>query len=254
MLVETGEVVAFNGKQQFPMQSVYKLPIAMAVLHEVDNGRLTLDQQVKVRPDDLVPQGLRSPVRDKHPKGVELSVRELLEFMMVDSDGSACDVFLKLLGGPDQVTRYLRELHVEGIVVATSEKEMAQNEEVQYRNWSTPEAMAGLLKMLHEGRGVSTGSRELLLEFMGNTWTFPGRIKGSLPAGTVVAHKTGSSGTQNGLTRATNDVGLIDLPDGNHLAIAVFVSDTRVDEKTRDAVIAKIARAAWDCWTTANHE
>ena len=83
---------------------------------------------------------------------------------------------------------------------------------------------------------------------MRKTWTFPGRIKGLLPARTLVAHKTGSSGTRDGLTRATNDVGLINLPDGNHLAVAVFVSDTQADDATRDAVIAKVARAAWDCW------
>jgi len=249
MLVERGEVVALNGKQQLPMQSVYKLPIAMAILHQVDNEIMKLDQKVKVGPDDLVPQALRSPLRDKHPRGVELSVRELLRFMMVDSDGTACDVFLKLIGGPEQVTKYLRNLGVEGIVVATSEKEMAQSEDVQYRNWSTPDAMVRLLKTLQEGRGVSASSRELLLEFMRNTWTFPGRIKGLVPAGSVVAHKTGSSGTKNGLTRATNDVGLITLPNGEHLAVAVFVSDTRADDATREAVIAKIARAAWDCWT-----
>lgn len=249
MLVETGELVVINGKQQFPMQSVYKFPIGMVVLDQVDKGTLKLDQKVKVTAEDLAPQGLRSPLRDKFPRGVELSVRELLHFMLVDSDGSACDVLLKLIGGPDPATKYLRNLGVEGIVVATSEKEMAVNDEVQYRNWSTPEAMVGLLQMLQNGQGLSQASRELLLDFMTKTQTFPGRIKGRLPAGTSVAHKTGSSGTKDGLTRATNDVGLITLPNGNHLAMAVFVSDTKADAATRDAVIAKITRASWDCWT-----
>lgn len=249
MLVETGGTVALNGKQQFPMQSVYKLAIAMAGLRQVDNGVLKLDQKVRVRPDDFAPEAVNSPLRDKHSRGVELSVLELLQLMIVDSDGTASDVVLKLTGGPDQVTKYLRELGVEGTVVATSEKEMAQSDDVQYRNWSTPDSMVKLLQMLHQGRGLSAASRELLLEFMTKTGTFPGRIKGLLPAGTVVAHKTGSSGTKNGLSRATNDVGLINLPNGNHLAVAVFVSDTKADDATREAVIAKIARAVWDCWT-----
>ena len=252
MLVETGEIVALNGKHQFPMQSVYKLPIAMAVLHRVDEGSLKLEQKVKVETGDLIPKVHRSPLRDKFPNGVELSLRELLQYMMVDSDGTACDVLLKLLGGPEEATKYLRNLGVEGIVVATTEKAMAESDDVQYRNWSTPEAMVGLLKMLQEELGVSAKSRELLLEFMIKTPTFPGRMKGMLPAGTVVAHKTGSSGTKNGLSRATNDVGLVTLPDGRHIAVAVFVSDTKVDEATRDAVIAKITRAAWDCWTATS--
>jgi beta-lactamase class A len=65
-----------------------------------------------------------------------------------------------------------------------------------------------------------------------------------LPAGTVVAHKTGSSGTHDGVTAATNDIGLITLPDGRKLAVAVFVTDARADSATRDKVIAQIAAAA----------
>lgn len=127
---------------------------------------------------------------------------------------------------------------------------MARGEQVQYRNWATPDAMVGLLRVLQEGKGLSAGlsasSRRLLLGLMTASKTGPGRIKGLLPEGTVVAHKTGSSGTVHGLTRATNDVGLVTLPDGKHLAVVVFVSDTKAGEATRDAVIAKIARAAWN--------
>ena len=82
-----------------------------------------------------------------------------------------------------------------------------------------------------------------------NSPTGPGRLKGELPKGTEVAHKTGSSGTRKGLTRATNDVGIIKLRDERHLAIAVLISDTKADEKSRDEVIAKVARAAYDCWS-----
>jgi len=132
------------------------------------------------------------------------------------------------------------------IVVATTEAAMARGEQVQYRNWATPDAMVGLLRVLQEGKGLSASSRRLLLGLMTASKTGPGRIKGLLPEGTVVAHKTGSSGTVHGLTRATNDVGLVTLPDGKHLAVVVFVSDTKAGEATRDAVIAKIARAAWN--------
>ncbi len=74
-------------------------------------------------------------------------------------------------------------------------------------------------------------------------------MKGLLPEGTIVAHKTGTSGTRKGITAATNDIGIITLPNKRHLAIAVFVSDSPADEATRERVIAKIARAAWDKWS-----
>lgn len=241
-----GSIVALHGEQQFPMQSVYKLPIAMAVLRQVDLGKLSLDQRVKIGPRDMVPPSRGSAIRDKYPNGTEMMVSELLGAMMGVSDGTASDILLKLAGGPERVTAYVRGLGGRGIVVATTEAAMARGEQVQYRNWATPDAMVGLLRVLQEGKGLSASSRRLLLGLMTASKTGPGRIKGLLPEGTVVAHKTGSSGTVHGLTRATNDVGLVTLPDGKHLAVVVFVSDTKAGEATRDAVIAKIARAAWN--------
>ena len=87
---------------------------------------------------------------------------------------------------------------------------------------------------------------QLLLGWLKDTPTGPHRIKEELPAGTIVMHKTGLSGSANGLTYATNDIGLITLPDGRRLAIAVFVTDSKADDPTRDAVIARIAKAAYD--------
>ncbi|HYY41727.1 MAG TPA: serine hydrolase, partial [Pyrinomonadaceae bacterium] len=70
VLLETGAAVDFHGDEQFPMQSVYKLPIGMALLQQVDAGTLKLDQQVRVRVADLVPMSAHSPLRDKYPRGV----------------------------------------------------------------------------------------------------------------------------------------------------------------------------------------
>jgi beta-lactamase class A len=81
---------------------------------------------------------------------------------------------------------------------------------------------------------------------MSESNTGPKRLKGLLPAGTIVSYKTGSSWTENGITAATNDIGIVTLPNRRHLAIAVFVSDSTSDQATREAVIAKVARAIWD--------
>lgn len=149
-------------------------------------------------------------------------------------------------GGTQRVQRYLRGLGVDGVRVETTEKTMGLDEGAQYRNWATPRAMVGLLRAFEEGRGLSAGSRALLVEMMVQTPTGPKRLRGRLPAGTVVAHKTGTSGTHEGFTAATNDVGLITLPDGRHLAVAVFVSDSKARTDVREGVIADIARVAWE--------
>jgi beta-lactamase class A len=199
----------------------------MAILSQVDAGALKLDLQVRVAKADLVPPSLHSPIRDQHPEGADLSVRELLRFNIVESDGTASDVLLRLAGGPERVTSYLRGLGADGVTVATSEAEMSRGQKVQYRNWATPRSMLELLRVFHRGAGLSPASRGLLLRLMQESVPGAQRIKGLLPQGTLVAHKTGTSGTVNGMTAATNDVGIVTLPNGRHMAVVVFVSDAR---------------------------
>jgi len=249
LVLETGETVSLNPHDHFPMQSVYKLPISMAVMKQVDTGKLKLDQKVRVTKDDFVSRGQHSPIRDQNPNGVELSINELLRFAISESDGTASDVLMKLAGGTEAVQAYLTELKITEMLVLNTEKELGQDETPQYRNWASPEAAVALLRALHERRGLSKTSQALLLKLLTESTPGAKRLKGLLPAGTLVAHKTGTSGTENGITAATNDIGIITLPNGHHLAIAVFVSDSAADEATREGVIAKVARAVWDKWS-----
>jgi beta-lactamase class A len=246
-VLETGESVSLNGDQRFPMQSVYKFPIAMAVLAQVDQGKLKLDQKIRVEASDIVQD---SRILDKNSQGKEFSLAKLLQYMVSESDNTACDALLRLIGEPQRVTEYLRKLGVNDVVVANTENEIqfGRDPALQYRNYATPDAAVHLLRAFHEERGLSESSQALLRQWMTETPTGLKRIKGLLPAGTVVAHKTGTSRTVDGVTAATNDVGLVTLPNGRHLAIAVFVSDSQADDATREEVIANVAKAAWDEW------
>jgi beta-lactamase class A len=249
VVLETGDTVSLNLHDHFPMQSVYKLPIGMAVMKQVDAGKITLDQKVSVTKRDFVRIGQYSPIRDNNPNGVELSVGELLRFAISESDGTASDVLMKLLGGPQVVQAYLSELKITELIVLNTEKELGQDWQAQYRNWASPEAAVALLRALYERRGLSETAHDLLLKLLTESTPGAKRLKGLLPAGTVIAHKTGTSGTQNGISAATNDIGVITLPNGRHLAIAVFVSDSPANEVTREGVIARIAKAVWDQWS-----
>jgi beta-lactamase class A len=247
MLLETGETVAtLNRQDHFPMQSVYKLPIGMAVMKQIDAGKLNLEQKVAVTKSDFVRAGQNSPIRDRNPNGAEITVNELIRFAIAESDGTASDVLMKLAGGPQGVQAYLNDLSVSDLIVLNSEKEIGQDWQVQYRNFSTPDAAVALLRALHEKRGLSESSQALILKYLVESTPGAKRLKGLLPAGTIVAHKTGTSGAQKGITAATNDIGIITLPNGKHLAIAVFVSDSPADEATRESVIAKISKAIAD--------
>jgi beta-lactamase class A len=247
-VLETGESVSLNADGHFPMQSVYKFPIGMAVLQQVDAGKLKLEQKVRVEKSDFVSPGQGSPLRDRHPNGIEIDVSELIRLAVSESDGTASDVLLGLIGGPGQADKYLKELGIDEIVIANTEKEFAQNWQTQYLNWASPNGAVALLRALHEGRGISEQHRALLLKFMAESKPGAKRLKGLLPAGTVVAHKTGTSGSRDGVTAATNDIGIVTLSTGKHLAVAVFVADSPADEKMREEVIAGIAKALWDKW------
>lgn len=248
-VLETGESVALNPNEHFPMQSVYKLPIGMAVLALVDAKKLTLEQRVRIEKSEYVRLGQHSPIRDKNPSGAELSVSEILRLAVSESDGTASDVLLRL-AGVEFVTKYLSDIGVNELIVADSEKSIGKDWETQYRNWASPRGAVQLLRSLHERRGVSEQSQQLLLKLMTETPTGPKRLKGLLPQTAVVAHKTGTSGTNaDGVAAATNDIGIITLPNGRHVAVAVFVSDSRADLATRESVIAQIAKAIWDKWS-----
>ncbi|HZE72110.1 MAG TPA: class A beta-lactamase, subclass A2 [Pyrinomonadaceae bacterium] len=250
VVLETGESVSLNPHDHFPMQSVYKLPIGMAVLQQVDAGRIKLEQKVSVAKSDFVRAGQHSPIRDKNPNGAEPSVDELLRFAIAESDGTASDVLMKLAGGSGAIQAYLTRLRINEMIVENTEKEIGQDWQTQYRNWASPEAAVSLLRALQERQGLSEASQALLLRLLTESIPGPKRLKGLLPAGTAVAHKTGTSGSQKGITAATNDIGIITLPNGRHLAIAVFVADSAANESTREGVIAGIARAVWDSVTS----
>lgn len=246
LVLETEEIlVSFHGGDHFPMQSVYKFPIAMAILNEVDQGRLQLNQKIKVLPSEIIPRGV-SPIREKYPQGAVLTLSELLRLNIVDSDGTACDVLLRIMGGTIKVQRYLNNLGIIGINIATTEMVQVSDDWIQYQNWSTPDAMTQLLYLFYSKKVLSEPSRLLLLKWMEESIPGAKRLKGALPKNAIVAHKPGTSGTNDGLTRATNDVGIITLSNGNHLAISVFVADTYASREEREGLIATIAKMAWD--------
>jgi beta-lactamase class A len=255
--IENGDTLNYNGNTRMVMHSVMKFPIALSVLHLVDSGVFKLDQVIKVKKKDLSETAV-SPLREKYPKGGDVPLSELLTYMIANSDNDACDILLGMLtglnytgsvdqSGTDQVNQYLHSIKVKGINLGASEQEMAKSWPIQYTNWCKPVDMVKLLEMFYSGKILKPGSRDFLYKIMTQTTRGTNRIRALLPPGTVVADKTGSSGTNDaGLSPATNDVGIITLPNSKHIAIAIFVCNSMADEATRESVIAKIAKAVYD--------
>ena len=247
--VETEQAAYIGRDGHYPMQSVYKLPIAMTVLKMIDAGKVHLDQEITITPDDFVRVGFYSPIRSNNPNGTILPVGDILRRSVSESDGTASDVLLDLAGGPPQVMSYLKSIGISNLIVADSEKGISKDWVTQYRNWATPEASVNLLRAIHERRaGLSEQTTRLLLNLMTETETGGRRLRRGLPDGASIAHKTGTGGTEGGITGATNDIGIITLPDGRHILIAVYVSDSTANGGVREKVIADAARAVIAKW------
>ncbi|HEY2943749.1 MAG TPA: class A beta-lactamase [Vicinamibacteria bacterium] len=274
--LQTGRRVALRGGERFPMASSYKVPIAVELLRRVDAGELSLDQMVTVGPGDLHPgSGTLSELFNK--PGVSLSIRNLLELMLLISDNSATDMLLARAGGGAAVTARMRALGIDGIDVSrptvdliadrgglkapppigeqspeawgrlfqavpeAEKKAAAEAFDKDPRDTATPDAMVDLLARIQGKSLHKPETAELLLDIMRRCQTGEARLKGFLPEATVIAHKTGTIGG------STNDVGIVTLPQGaGQVAIAVFVKSSTKPIPERERVIAQIARAVHD--------
>ncbi|MBI3402430.1 MAG: class A beta-lactamase [Acidobacteria bacterium] len=264
MLVETGERASLRGDERFPMQSVFKLPVALHVLHEADAGRVQLSREITLTKADLRGAGGIDPIAARWPDGVTLSVEELLRRMVSNSDNTAVDALMAASGGPAAVTHRLIDLGIRAIRVDRGERELGLDLSgptpakqraafARYahdlRDTAAPDAAVDLLaKIARNEDQLTPASHDRLLKWMIETETPASRVKGQLPAGTVVAHKTGTGPDVAGINSVTNDIGLITLPNGRHVAVAVFVATSSKPLAVREATIAQIARAAYDYW------
>jgi beta-lactamase class A len=228
-----------------PMQSTFKFPLALAVLHQVELGKLQLDQPVHFLKSDR--SATLSPLQDEFPEAdVDVPLRKIIKLTVETSDNTAADIQLRLIGGPAVLQQYLDSLGLSAIHQQDSEHTMHGDQKLQYRDYAEPAAMVALLRLFADYSPLNPAYTALLNGWMLEATTGPNRIKGLLPAGTPVAHKTGSSGVEWGMIPATNDVGLITLPDGRRLALAVFVKDAHTDQDTCEHVIAAIAREIYN--------
>ncbi len=240
------EVASINGQEKLPMQSVYKFHIALAVLSEVDRGRFSLDQKIDIKKSDWYPNTW-SPMRDDNPEGGSFTVAQLLEYAVSKSDNIACDELLKLLGSPKNVDAYIKSQGIKNVSIKLTEKEMQATWDAMYENWTTPHAASEIAyKFYTDKKLLSQKSHDFLWKIMHETNTGENRLKGNLPNGTIVAHKTGTSGRKDGVLAACNDMGIVMLPNGNYFVITVFVTQSKENDAENEKIIAEISKAAYD--------
>lgn len=248
------DTLYLHGDRHFPMQSVFKFHIALAVLSEIDKGKLKLDQKIEITKNELLPEDFWSPLRDENPNGGNFTIKELIQYSVSHSDNTACDILIRLIGTPKTVEEYIKKSGIQNIQITFNEEEMQARWENMFQNWTTPKAASETLKLFYENKSnlLSEASYDFFWKTNKETTTGKNRIKGQLPKETIVAHKTGWSGThkKTGITAAVNNIGIVFLPDGKYFIISVFVSESRESFDTNEKIIADIAKATYDFYTT----
>jgi len=275
--VKWGERIQLDSGVRYPMASTFKIPVAMTLLDQVDRYALSLSEPIEIPPGGLSPGSgeiNKSMVDEGSSRASTLG--ELLEAMMLVSDNTATDHLMARLGGPQKVTAHLRALGVTDIdvsrpaaqIVADSwgftlppagernrrslvrllngtpqavRERAAANFLADSRDTTTPDAMVTLLAALVTGRALGKASTTLLLDTMARCKTGPKRIKGQLPRGLPVAHKTGT------LRRVTtNDVGILTLPrGGGPLIAAIYLTASPQPLVEQERAIASAAVAIY---------
>jgi beta-lactamase class A len=279
--LRTGAVARVDAGTAIPLMSVVKLPVALVVLDGVDHGRWALDTPVTLLPGDMHPRGW---LGDRYPRGGgPVPLHRLLHEMLTRSDNSAADALMRLAGGPREVTAWLERHGIGDLRVDRSERGMGNDwyglapgadtsgpaEDIRElrsrvpaavhdsaaramlrdpRDTGTADACVRLLERTWHGELLSAAMTDTLESLMAHCKTAPDRLPGLLPKGTPVARKTGTGGISAGVTVAVNDVGVIRLPNGDDVAIAVLLGEPRGPVPRAERLIARVARAVYDAW------
>lgn len=247
VIIDGKDTVAVNGDRQFPMLSVYKFPISLALADVYRKNGISLDTPVEFGMDDLH-LDTYSPMTGKLLAQGELPVdtmtmpaRELLAYMLQQSDNNASDIMLREAGGADAVQDYLSGMGIGGVNVRSSENEMHADNSLCYINSATPIAMAELFDRFD--RCFTDSVSVEIKRIIESCGTGVDRLaKPLMEVNAVIGHKTGTGFMlPDGRIMAVNDAGYVHLPDGTRYSIAVFVENSCYDMAATEALIAEIS-------------
>lgn len=244
--IEDKDTLSINGNLKAPMMSVFKFHIALTVLDKVDQGKLSLTQEIFIKKKDLH-EDTWSPMREDYPDGnVNLTLDKVLRYTISHSDNNGCDILIDVLGGTKEVQKFINKQGIKDFVIKVNEQQMRTWENL-YVNTTTPLATTVLLEKFFKGQILKESTTKYLYQIMvetsrGLTW-----MKAGLPKNTELAHRTGMSGTNDANLRvAMNDIGIVKLPNGKHFILSVYLKNITEKQEDTEKVIADITKATWD--------
>jgi len=234
-IIRGGSVSGINKDERFAMHSVMKFPQALYVADYLSRKGLALDDTIVVDKADLM-QDTWSPMLKQFERKMAFSYAQLLELSLAQSDNNACELLFKHCGKPKAVEKYIRKLGFYDIHVRMTEEQMHNNPAKAIENSSTPAEMVRLFEWLYYYKDDNQ-YLTFIWKAMADCSTGLKRIPAAIPADARIVHKTGTGFPSAEGLQDMNDAGIILMPDGSHVIIAVFTTNS-----PSEAVIADIAK------------
>jgi len=233
--------LTYNESDRFPLLSVFKLHVAVAVLMRMQADGIPLDRLVCVSRSRLHTDTYSPMLRECPAGDFRIGLEKLLAYSVSQSDNNAADLLIDYVGGIDSVAAAMRRIGLTDFALTETEASMHEDLSHCYNNRSTPLSVVRLLQMVFNGTCLSGEYQRCLRCLLFATTTGRDKIRAGLPVGAFLAHKTGSSDRIDGVKIADNDAGAIRLSDGRTFYLAVFIMESRESDTTNAAVMAEIA-------------
>jgi beta-lactamase class A len=237
----TGRRIGLDDDARYAMASTFKLLLAALVLARCDRGVLALEQRVRYGQADMLSH---APVTGKHLERGWMTIAELCGAIVTVSDNPAANLLLARIGGPTQLTAFVRRLGDDVTRLDRTELELNENLPEDPRDTTSPRAMVGTIQKLLVGRVLAPASRERLIGWLIASQTGLSRIRGGLPSGFRAGDKTGT-----GANRAVNDVAIVWPPGRAPWLIAVYTSESHRSLEQLNAAHAEVAACIAGAWT-----
>ncbi len=243
VIIESKDTIEVNGTKPFPMMSVLKFPVALAVADFCQRHNISFTDSIDICPSEILPDTY-SPMREKYGrKSLRLPISELLSYSINHSDNNACDILLRMIGGTQTADSLTHALGFRNIAIKHTEEEMHTNTELTLANSATPLEMAKLLDKFNTRLKTSSEHTEYIAVEMESCLTGTDRLAAALPEDWIIGHKTGTGDLDaTGHPTALNDAAYINLPDGRHYAVAVFVANSNETMAATTEMIAAISQ------------
>lgn len=232
----SGQRLAWRADERFLMCSTSKVFDVAAVLARVDRGEEQLDRRIVFDRAALLSY---APVTRLHAGAPGMSIQALCAAALTVSDNTAANLLLHSVGGPAQVTAFMRGMGDPITRLDRFEPELNLTGPGDVRDTTTPRAAVDSLQRLLLGAVLSPPSRARLLGWMRGCLTGTDKLRAGLPPGWQAGDKTGS-----GAQGESNDVAILWSPHGAARLVAAFYVAPQLDAHARSSVLAEVGRIA----------